>query len=66
MKYAIYGICGFFFFLYLFGPAIFDAMKKKDYNDLYQGLKQTRIDNGSYHEGPRSYQTYEEKLMKRR
>lgn len=66
MKYVIWGVCGFFFFLYLCGPAIFDAMKQKDYNNLADGLKQTKIDNGSYHEGPRTFETYEDKLMRRR
>ena len=66
MKYAIWGICGVFFFLYLFGGAIYSAMKKKDYNNLYDGLKQVRIDNGAYHEQARTYETYTEKMMKRK
>ena len=66
LKYVIWGVCGFFFFLYLCGPVIYRAMKKKDYDNLYNGLRQVRIDSGAYHEGPRSFETYSEKLMKRK
>lgn len=51
--------------LYLCGPAIFRAMKAKDYDNLYNGMRETRAHGGAMlsEEESGHYQSYSDRLV---
>ena len=54
-----------FMFFWLLGPAIFSAMKKKDYDTLYYGMQDAKRAGGAYvQQEDKPYISYAEKYAR--
>lgn len=59
--WLIGGVSVFFFFYFLAGP-IFSAMKKRDYNTIYHGMREAKRAVGAYvPEKDKKYISYTDK-----
>ncbi len=62
MKIIVGLLSGFVLFLWFLGPAIFGAMKKKDYDTMYHSMQRAKRRTGSFvTEVKRPYISYAEK-----
>ena len=62
MKWAAI-IGGFFIFGYFCVPVLFRAMKHHDYDTLYRGMQDARIEGGAFHDEHKVFRSYTDKYM---
>ena len=65
MKWT-YIIIGLFIFGYFLTPVLWRAMKKNDYDNLYNGMQNAKIAGGSFHENRKGFHPYEDRLIYKR
>ena len=65
MKIVLGLFSAFVLSMWFFGPAIFNAMKKKDYGNMYHSMQSAKQRVGVYmHDNNRSYTSYSEKYAR--
>jgi hypothetical protein len=62
MKWTLI-IGGLFAFGYFLVPLLFRAMKHHDYDNLYHGMQNARIEGGSFHDNNKAFISYTDRYM---
>ena len=62
MKWTLI-IGGFLLLSFFMAPVIFRAMKRHDYNTLYNGMQAARAEGGSFHDDPKVFHSYSDKYV---